>query len=69
MTDDDRRRLFELRPALTNVLGFYDLLYEAGDELTPAQRMKFEAYFATSAHHLARQLYLILKGIADRPED
>lgn len=68
MTGDELRRLFELRPVMTNVAGFYDLLYQCGD-ITPAQRMIWEAHFATSALQLAQELYSILKDAEARRDD
>jgi len=47
------RQLCLLRPEITNIIGFYELLYEQSEELTSFQRMTFEAHFATSSHKLA----------------
>lgn len=68
MTDDELHRLIDLRPTLTNVIGFYDLLYENGDQ-TPERRMIYEAHFATSAHHLACELMAIITGMILRADD
>lgn len=68
MDEDALRRLIELRPILTNVIGFYDLLYEHGD-LTPDRRMIYEAHFATSAHRLAVELYAITEAIIRQADE
>ncbi len=68
MTEEEIARLVELRSTITNVIGFYELLYEQGD-LTPAQRMTYEAHFATSSHHLATEVWAIIKAMTDRAKD
>jgi len=68
MTEDEITRLAQLRPTITNVIGFYDLLYEQGD-LPPAKRMIYEAHFATAAHHMAAEVLAIIRAVIDRADD
>jgi len=62
------RQLCLLRPEITNIIGFYDLLYEQSRELTPFQRMTFEAHFATSSHKLAFDVMHIVNRLLAEPD-
>lgn len=63
--NDPIQALEHLRPYLTNVIGFYDLLYEPESELTPLQRLSYEAHFATSSRKIAVDLISIIKRFSD----
>lgn len=69
MRTEDIHTLVHLRPYAINVIGFYDLMYEIGKELTPYQRTVSEAHLSTSAHHVAVQLIRIIDRILDEHRD
>lgn len=50
-----------LAPSITNVIGFYDLLYEQETAVHPVRRAMHEAHFTTSALHLAVALRRVLE--------
>jgi hypothetical protein len=57
---DEIEALRRLRPMLTNVIGFYDLLYEQDTNPSPVQRMMHEVWFTTSARALAVEVLKII---------
>jgi hypothetical protein len=43
------------------------LVYERGD-LRPAQRLVYKAHFAPSSHHLAAEVWSIIKFMTERAD-
>jgi len=57
---DEIEALRRLRPILTDVIGFYDLMYEQDTNPSPIQRMMHEVLFTASAHALAVEVLKII---------
>lgn len=68
MTDDDLlTRLARLRPELTNVLGFHELL-DGGHAKTPLDAVIYQVHLNAAAVKLATEIHRILQGAAEPDE-
>lgn len=68
MTSDQlAARLVGLRPVLTNVIGFHELI-DAGAAKTPFDAMTHQAHFTAASVKLAHDVLQIVNDLLDGPK-
>ena len=65
--DELAARLIDLRPALTDVIGFHELI-DAGAAKTPLDAMRQQVFFTAASIELAQKVLQIVAELSDEAE-